>query len=141
MIELVTPEPVDGEEIPTVELFSIDGTVYCIPDRAKPVVANRYLMIARKQGVGIAESWLAETMLGTAALTALLEYENLTQDQMNEIIATARAIVFGEVRPKDLKPGPPLKTVPKTALNTSKTTTGPSTRKRPSKATSRASTK
>ena len=102
MIELVTEKPVDGEaeEIAMIDLFSIDGKVYQIPDRVRPTLSLQYLDMARRRGIGIAESWLAEELLGTEAYAALLYFPNITQDQWEDTIKAARAVAFGEVRPK-----------------------------------------
>lgn len=109
MIELKSkpePEIADGEqgvEEPRIELFSIDGQVYTIPDKAKPNISLQYLYISRTQGVGIAESWLAERMLGSDGYLALINFADLESEDYNQVVAAARAVAMGEYRPKDQK--------------------------------------
>lgn len=98
MIELKTQEAVDVAMVP---IFSVNGKVYEIPDKVRPGVAMKYLHYCRTRGIGIAESWLAEELLGVEGYEALLDFPDLTQEQSDAIITTARAVVFGEVRPKE----------------------------------------
>lgn len=102
MIELKTKEPVEGGEvIAMIEIFSLDGVVYSIPDKVRPALSLQYLDMARKRGVGIAESWLAEELLGSAAYEALLNFPDITAENWEQAITIARAVAFGEVRPKE----------------------------------------
>lgn len=106
MFELESPKVADGEVAAIderVELFSIDGKVYTVPDKVRPSLSLRYLYLCRTQGVGIAENWLAEQMLGTEAFIDLINWDHLKSDQYNQVIAAARAIALGEVRPKEIK--------------------------------------
>ena len=101
MIELVTKTPVEGEEeTATVDIFSLNGKVYSVPDKVRPALSLQYLDMARKRGIGIAESWLAEELLGTEAYNALLYFPDISSEQWEDAIKAARAIAFGEVRPK-----------------------------------------
>lgn len=101
MLELTTPKlDAEGEDTATIDVFSIDGKVYTIPDKVRPSLTLRYLYVARTQGVGIAENWLAETMLGTDAFLALINLDNLDSEDYNKVIAVAKSVAFGEVRPK-----------------------------------------
>jgi hypothetical protein len=102
MIELVTPVTVDESNVERVELFSIDGKAYTVPDQVQPNLSLQYLYMARTQGLGIAESWLAERMLGTEGFLALINFNALTTEEYNKVVTLARAIAFGEVRPKEL---------------------------------------
>jgi hypothetical protein len=109
MFELAERKPIDGEEIQMIELFKISGIdakgkptekVYNIPDRERPAVAVQYLYMVRKHGLGVAESWLAENLMGTEAYEALINLPGVTVDEIDQITNAAKAVVLGEVRPK-----------------------------------------
>jgi hypothetical protein len=96
-------QPRSDEErakVKRVILFELDGVKYHVPNEPRPYVSMNYLYMARTSGVGRAESWLAEELLGPEAYQALLNFKDLTQDQSDAIFQRARAIVFGRRVPK-----------------------------------------
>jgi hypothetical protein len=119
MIELKKSEVEPAEGAVEIPIFSVpvlgeDGKevekIFSIPDKVRPGVAMQYLFIARTMGIGIAESWLGEALLGAEGYQALINFPDLTQEQSDAIISSARAVVFGEVRPKETKNGRPSRT-------------------------------
>jgi hypothetical protein len=105
VIELVTAEEVD--EPVMIELFSIDGRSFSIEDRVRADVSLEYLYRCRRDGYGLAESWLLEKVLGNEAYVALMSFPQVTPEQVQTIVRGARATVFGEVQTTPGKePGP-----------------------------------
>jgi hypothetical protein len=121
VIELVSaPKAVDEDgneveaKVPMVELFSIDGTAYSIPDKVRPALSLQYLRIARTQGVGIAEDWLADQLVGAEAYEALLNFPDITAEQITAVMRDARRVAFGETERESGKAnGRPASTRPK----------------------------
>jgi hypothetical protein len=118
MIEINTPETVEGEEVEMIELFSLGEKVYEIPNVENSAISLQYLTVVRKQGLGIAESWLGEAMLGEDAWADLLSYPGITGPQIHQVLSAARAIAFGE-----LKPGPKEKAAKSTGPRSTATKT------------------
>ena len=100
MIELETKTVVDAEDMEMVPIFSIDGVVYSIPNKERPAVSYQYLLYIREKGLGWAESWLAEELLGKDGYQALLDYKGFSHELFDQITTAARDIVFGNRRPK-----------------------------------------
>jgi hypothetical protein len=130
-------KPVEGEEVPMLDLFTLDGKTYQIPDRVRPNVSMKFLWMIKTVGVGAAEHWLGQQLIGEEGYLALINCEYLTQEQSDEIFQEARSVVFGERRPKSA--GETQKNTsgsPKTQSSTSKPSNGSRNRKPRSKATS-----
>ncbi|TQS30055.1 hypothetical protein [Microbispora sp. KK1-11] len=85
--------PVAVEKVP---LFSIDDVEYGMPATIRPNVALKYLRMVRTQGGDVAEAWLLEEVLGAEAYEALMEYDQLTVDQLNQVMAIVRDHVLGQ---------------------------------------------
>lgn len=85
------------EEVETIELFSIDGTSYTIPNKARVNVGLRYMKIMRDEGGSAADAWLLEALLGKEAFEALMDYDDLTPDVLEQIVEAAAKVVLGEM--------------------------------------------
>lgn len=105
MIELTTVDREQDDQAPEeedrIELFSIDGVSYSIPNKARPNVGLQYLFLCRTEGIPIAESWLAEEMMGREAYLALISFEDLDPTDYQKVVEIARNVVFGETAPKE----------------------------------------
>lgn len=129
MLELTrpaTPE-VPDDKVDQVPIFTLEDEngekkTYSIPDRVRAELSKQALHVARTQGMGIAEDWIAEQIFGREAWEALINYPGITDVQINAALAAGRAVVFGEV-----KPGPKAngrRQPAKRAASTSKRSTG-----------------
>lgn len=90
-IELVT----STEEVEQVELFSIDGKSYTIPNKPRLNVALKTLKIAREEGQDAAMAYMMEKAIGEEAFEALTNYDDLDADTFAQIVNAAQSVVFG----------------------------------------------
>lgn len=91
-IELHTDK---SEKVEEVELFSIDGKSYTIPNKPRLNVALKTLKLAREQGEDAAMVYMMEKAIGEEAFEALTEYDDLDPETFAQIIAAAQKVVFG----------------------------------------------
>lgn len=83
------------DEPEMVELFSIDGKPYFIPNKVRVNVGLKYLHQVRTTGDAAANSWLLEALLGEEGYQALLDYDDLTAEDLERVQAVAVEIVLG----------------------------------------------
>lgn len=83
------------EEVEQLELFSIDGKSYGIPNKPRLNVALKTLKLLRTQGEDAASAYMLEAVIGEAAFEALTDYEDLTPETFQAIIMAAQKVVFG----------------------------------------------
>lgn len=91
-IELTTTDSSPVEEI---ELFSIDGVSYTIPNKPRLNVALKTLKLANTVGQDAAMVYMMEAAIGEEAFEALLDYDDLDQETLQAIMAAAQKVVFG----------------------------------------------
>lgn len=91
-IELSTTDAPDVEQI---ELFSIDGQSYTIPNKPRLNVALKTLKMARTEGQDAAMAYMMEAAIGAEAFDALTEYEDLDAKTLEAIMTAAQKVVFG----------------------------------------------
>ena len=85
-----------------VPLFSIDDDTYTIAAEAKTNDSLRYLDIMRKKGSEAAIGFMMETLVGPEGWQALQDYDDLTDDDLAQIIAAAAKIMNGPMEdPKE----------------------------------------
>jgi len=85
-----------------VDAFSINGTMYSILTRPKTNVGLRYIHLARTRGSEIAVDFMLEVLLGEAGYQALMDFDDLTEDDLKAVIDAASKIMAGAVEaPKD----------------------------------------
>jgi len=82
-------------EAPSVELFSLDGVSYTIPAKPRVNLALRYLWHAKQYGEDRAAAELLESLLGAEGFEALMNYDDLTGDQFEAIMAAATKYTLG----------------------------------------------
>lgn len=92
----------EASPVETVELFSIDGKSYSIEKKPRVNVALKYLKIARNEGADAAGAFLLEKLLGEEAYEALLDYDDLTPENLAAIVEAAQKATLGDLEtPKE----------------------------------------
>jgi len=85
-----------------VDAFSINGTMYSILTRPKTNVGLKYIHLARTRGSEIAVDFMLEVLLGEAGYGALMDFDDLTEDDLKAVIDAASKIMAGAVEaPKE----------------------------------------
>lgn len=85
--------PVEVEKVP---LFEIDGVEYGMPARIGPNVGLKALRIARTQGSDVAEAWLLEEVLGGEGYEALMNFNALEVEDLEQIMSIVQKHVMGQ---------------------------------------------
>ena len=75
--------PPEGQRVPA---FAINGTVYTIATRPKTNAGLKYIHLARTKGQEIAVDFMLETLLGTEGYQALMDFDDLTEDDLTAVI-------------------------------------------------------
>lgn len=86
--------PPEGERIPA---FAINGTVYTIATRPKTNAGLKYIHLARTRGQEIAVDFMLETLLGKDGYQALMDFDDLTEKDLTDVITAASKIMLGAV--------------------------------------------
>lgn len=76
-------------------LFSLNGVDYYIENRSRPSYSYGFLLRLRTEGEQAASAYLMEKLLGFDAMTALSEYEDLTDEENEQIQAIITRIGMG----------------------------------------------
>ena len=97
-LRLSTSRPADADE--RVTLFFIDDHEYTIPKRPRANLALKYLDLVKKDGSDYAAAWLLEEMLGSEAYQALMDYDYLTPEQLDQVTALRQKHVLGKLEAK-----------------------------------------
>jgi len=85
-----------------VDAFSINGTMYSILTRPKTNVGLKYIHLARTRGSEIAVDFMLEVLLGAEGYGALMDFDDLTEDDLKAVIDAASKIMAGAVEtPKE----------------------------------------
>jgi hypothetical protein len=98
-VEITTPEQVEaeGDQSPGIPLFSIDGQQYYMPERIGTNLLLKILRVVRQQGIEIAMAELLERVIGEDAYTALMEYDDLTEDQLKAVMDRVQHYTMGKL--------------------------------------------
>ncbi|MFD9223818.1 hypothetical protein ACFWDI_28395 [Streptomyces sp. NPDC060064] len=80
-----------------IVLFYVDDQEYSIPKRVGRNHGLRYLRTMRKQGEALAAQELLEVLIGEDGYTALMECEDLEDEQLDKIMTRLRDMALGEV--------------------------------------------
>jgi hypothetical protein len=84
------------------EAFHIDDVAYSIALRPKVNTALRYMHISRVQGVEAGVDYMLGVLLGADGYEALMAFDDLTEDQLKDVITMASKIMAGAVEaPKE----------------------------------------
>jgi hypothetical protein len=84
--------PPAGVRVPA---FRINGTTYSIATRPKTNTSLKYVHLSRTQGKDIAIDFMLETLLGKEGYEALIEFDDLTEDDLTAVIKAATKIMAG----------------------------------------------
>ncbi len=107
MITLVTPDTAEEkDDTEQIEVFSIDGKVYSIPNKVVPGIGRRLIYMARTEGVPQAEDWLGRAMLGNDGWLALINFPAITDEDIQRVLVVARSVAMGEYQPAPKEPRP-----------------------------------
>jgi hypothetical protein len=86
-----------AEQTGYVDLFSIDDVTYQMPTKVKTNVALKYLRMVRTHGQEAAMGWVMEQVLGEDAYAALMDFDDLTEADLESVMEAVRANVMGAV--------------------------------------------
>ena len=84
-------------ETARADLFAIDGKMFSIDTKPKVNTALRYLHIARTQGSEPAIDYMLGRLLGDDAYEALMSFDDLTEENLEQVITIASKIMTGAV--------------------------------------------
>jgi hypothetical protein len=88
-----------------VPAFSINGEVYTILTRPKTNAGLKYIHLARTRGDAVAVDFMLETLLGRDGYQALMDFDDLTEDNLKDVMEAASRIMLGTVEgPKGRQP-------------------------------------
>ncbi len=93
--------PPQDERVPA---FSINGVTYSILTRPKVNAGLKYVHLARTRGSEIAIDYMLETLLGKEGYEALIDFDDLTEDNLKAVIEAASRIMAGAVEAPKGKP-------------------------------------
>ncbi len=80
-----------------IVLFYVDDTSYSIPKKIGRGHGLRYLRTMRLQGEALAAQELLESLIGEDGYTALMECDDLEDEQLDKIMTRLRDMALGEV--------------------------------------------
>jgi len=86
--------PPVAERVPA---FSINGTMYSILTKPRVNTGLKYVHLARTKGAEIAVDFMLETLLGVDGYQALMDFDDLTEDDLTAVINAATRIMAGAV--------------------------------------------
>lgn len=88
-------------------LFYIDDVEYSVEVHPSPARSLKYLKLMRDEGADIATQYMLENLLGTEGYQALMEYEDLTDEQFEQVVTAASKIMLGSFEgPKEQQKRP-----------------------------------
>jgi hypothetical protein len=88
-------------------LFYIDDTEYSVEVHPSPARSLKYLKMLRDEGADIATQYMLESLLGDEGYQALMEYEDLTEEQFEQVVTAASKIMLGSFEgPKEQQKKP-----------------------------------
>ena len=93
--------PPEDERVPA---FSINGKTYSILTRPKTNAGLRYVHLARTRGQEIAIDFMLETLLGKDGYQALMDFDDLTEENLTDVINAAARIMTGAIETPKGKP-------------------------------------
>ncbi len=84
------------EGVEQVHLFSIDGVDYFIPKKTRVNLGLKYLYQVKTEGESRAGANLLMDLLGDENYVALMNYEDLEEKDLMDIMDVAAKVVLGE---------------------------------------------
>lgn len=95
--QLVSLKSVPDRKEERVVLFEIDDKQYSIAKSVAPNVALRYLHIGRKQGLEAQVDYMLGVLLGEDGHEALMNFEDLTEKDLLDVIKACQKVMTGAV--------------------------------------------
>lgn len=89
--------PEDERTGTKVDAFEINGVMYQISTQPKVNTALRYLHISRTQGAEAGIDYMLGVLLGDEGYEALMGFDDLTQESLEQVITIASKIMAGAV--------------------------------------------
>lgn len=86
-----------------IVLFYVDDEEYSIPKRVGRNHGLRYLRTSRKQGEALAAQELLEVLIGEDGYEALMNCDDLKDEQLDQIMTRLRDMALGEVEDEEGK--------------------------------------
>lgn len=109
VIELEAPAVAPGR----VDLFSIKGQMYTIPESIPANIVLQAMDISRTDGEQAAGIYMMKAALGPEAWQALCDFDGLTEEHMTSIAEQIQQQYFGETEAKLSGKAPARKTTRK----------------------------
>lgn len=99
MIELKTDttKDKDKKDAKTVTLFAIDGKEYTIPAKSRPTVLLKQMWNIKLHGEEVAAATMVIDLLTPENFEALMGYEDLTDEQFNQVVELAKTVTLGDL--------------------------------------------
>lgn len=82
-----------------VPAFSINDVEYTISTKPRVNQALRYLHVCRTQGTEAGIDYMLGVLLGDEAYEALMSFDDLTEQELEQVITIASKIMTGAVEP------------------------------------------
>ncbi len=96
-VRFVTKRPEDREPVERVVLFSLDDKDYTIPRKFPVNLGLRVIRTMRKRGQEIAMAELLEEVIGEDAYEALVNYPDITNDDVTRLMEIVNALALGSL--------------------------------------------
>jgi hypothetical protein len=99
VLRLTTKADRPEERVP---LFYIDDTMYSVAKKPGVNVGLQFMHLYRTQGEAVATDYVLDKLLGSEGYTALLGYDDLTPQQLQQICQIAVKLALGSLElPKE----------------------------------------
>lgn len=95
--QIVSLRSVPDRKETRILAFEIDDKQYSIPTAVPNNKALRYLHINRTQGQEAGIDFMLETLLGTEGHEALMNFEDLTADNLVDVIRKCQEVMTGAI--------------------------------------------
>ena len=96
-IVLKTTPVSEDDERDEIPLFSIDDKTYSVPAKVKMNKSLRVMHIQRTQGQEAAMDYMMGMMLGEEGYNALMDYDDLTDEVLGDILEIVLSLVYSKV--------------------------------------------
>jgi hypothetical protein len=90
----INPTAAD-QPVEMTDLFSLNGVTYQVPAKPRLNLALRYLKARRESGEMEAASLLLEQMVGGEGFDALMNYDDLTPEILEQVTTAAAKLAMG----------------------------------------------
>lgn len=95
VLALVSSE--SGDEPEMMDAFTLKGRTWRIRTAARVNVGLKYLHILRVRGWSLGRDYMLSALLEPGAYDALLDFDDLTAEQFDEVVDLAATVMLGKV--------------------------------------------